>query len=96
MMSKSKIQLNRRLLTVVMILVTALVALPAVAFAGSSAPGEAQGVWSTPIGNPTWRPVDFHLFSAPIGTAETGYAEFLETALAILPSPIMRSTQPLA
>lgn len=86
-MSKSILQLNIRLLIVVMILVTALVALPAVAFAGSSAPGATQGVWLTPIGNPTWMPVDFHLFSAPIGTADTGYAEFLENALAILPPP---------
>lgn len=47
----------------------------------------AQSVKLTPIGNPTWAPVDFHLFSAPIGTAESGYVEFLETALDLLPPP---------
>jgi hypothetical protein len=31
--------------------------------------------------------VDFHLFSAPIGTPETGFAEFAATALALLPPP---------
>ena len=31
--------------------------------------------------------VDFHLMAAPIGTAATGYAEFAETALALLPPP---------
>jgi len=39
------------------------------------------------IGEPIWRPVDFHLFSAPIGTPETGFAEFAATALALLPPP---------
>ena len=46
-----------------------------------------QGVRITPIGNPTWKPVDFHLFSAPVGTPETGFAEFTATALALLPPP---------
>jgi hypothetical protein len=48
---------------------------------------QAQGVRLTPIGHPTWKPVDFHLFSAPIGTASTGYAEFFTTTLALLPPP---------
>lgn len=52
-----------------------------------AAPPPAQGVKLMPIGNPIWAPVDFHLFSAPIGTAATGYAEFGETALALLPPP---------
>jgi hypothetical protein len=56
--------------------------------AGSwAAPPPVQGVHITPIGSPTWRPVDFHLFSAPVGTAESGYVEFGETMLALLPSP---------
>jgi len=46
-----------------------------------------QGVHLKLVGHPTWAPVDFHIFSAPIGTAESGYAEFLETAQAILPPP---------
>jgi hypothetical protein len=39
------------------------------------------------IGDPTWRPVDFHLFSAPIGTQESGFSEFFTTALSLLPPP---------
>jgi hypothetical protein len=46
-----------------------------------------QQIRLTPIHKPTWKPVDPHLFSAEIGTAATGYAEFLETALKILPPP---------
>ncbi len=59
--------------------------LPSVALAAGPPP--AQGVHIRPIGNPTWKPVDFHLFSAPIGTADTGYAEFGETVFGILPEP---------
>ncbi len=39
------------------------------------------------IGNPIWRPVDFHLFSAPIGTPASGFEEFVTTALSLLPPP---------
>ena len=39
------------------------------------------------IGDPIWRPVDFHLFSAPIGTPESGFQEFFATALSLLPPP---------
>src|SRR5262245_35248508 len=39
------------------------------------------------IGHPAWKPVDFHLFSAPFGTAGDGYAEFVSTALSLLPAP---------
>ena len=59
--------------------------LPAVA--PLAAPPPAQGVRITPIGAPTWMPVDFNLFSAPIGTAGSGYAEFGETMMALLPPP---------
>lgn len=52
-----------------------------------AAPPPAHGVRATPIGTPTWQPVDFHLFSAPVGTAATGYAEFGDTALGLLPPP---------
>lgn len=41
----------------------------------------------TAIGNPTFVPIDFHLFAAPIGTASTGYVEFGQTQQAILPPP---------
>jgi hypothetical protein len=39
------------------------------------------------LGDPIWRPVDFHLFSAPIGSFETGFQEFVNTALSLLPPP---------
>ena len=39
------------------------------------------------IGSPIWRPADFHLFSAPIGTPESGFAEFVTTVLSLLPPP---------
>jgi hypothetical protein len=39
------------------------------------------------IGNPAWTIVDPHVFAAPIGTASDGFAEFGETAQAILPPP---------
>jgi hypothetical protein len=41
----------------------------------------------TTVGTPTFTPVDFHLFAAPIGTAASGYAEFIQTQQAILPAP---------
>jgi hypothetical protein len=41
----------------------------------------------TAIGSPTWKPVDFHMFSAEIGTFRTGFAEFLTTILSLLPEP---------
>lgn len=47
-------------------------------------PGQVR---MTPIGTPTWKPVDLHVFSAPVGTASDGYAEFLTTALSLLPPP---------
>src|SRR3989442_11105670 len=73
----------RSALVILMAVATAM--LPAVPLSGSPPP--AQGVRLSPIGNPTWKSVDFHLFSAPVGTADTGYAEFLATTLAILPPP---------
>ncbi len=39
------------------------------------------------IGHPVWRPVDFHLFSAPLGTPDDGFAEFFTTILSLLPEP---------
>lgn len=41
----------------------------------------------TAIGTPGYLPVDLHLFSAPIGTAASGYAEFAQTQAALLPPP---------
>jgi hypothetical protein len=69
--------------SVIVIVASAIVPI----FSVSAGPPPAQGVRATPIGNPAWKPVDFHLFAAPVGTAATGYAEFGETALALLPPP---------
>jgi hypothetical protein len=67
------------------VLIMAVVAgLAPVSIAGSESDDVVQ---LTRIGHPTWKPVDFHMFSAPIGTAASGYAEFGDTALAILPPP---------
>lgn len=54
----------------------------------STRPGhdDRKEIRPTPIGKPSWRPVDLHLFSAPIGTAPE-YAEFTTTSLALLPEP---------
>ena len=73
-----------RSLVSLLVLIIALVALPA---AASAAPPPTQGIHIRPIGHPTWAPVDFHLFSAPVGTAESGYVEFGETTEALLPPP---------
>jgi hypothetical protein len=50
-------------------------------------PVAAAEVTLTPIGTPDWKPVDLHLFSAPIGSGASGYAEFYATLAAILPEP---------
>ncbi|HEX9091755.1 MAG TPA: hypothetical protein VF831_09715 [Anaerolineales bacterium] len=79
-------KLNGKLLiTALLILVLGIAALPVNGTAGVAPP--TQGVKLSPIGSPTWKPVDFHVFSAPVGTAESGYVEFNETMQAILPPP---------
>ncbi len=60
--------------------------LAAPANAAASAP-VTHGIRVSPIGHPSWKLVDFHLFSAPIGTAATGYEEFAHTTEALLPPP---------
>jgi len=47
----------------------------------------ARTILTKPIGQPTWSPIGFQLFTAPIGTAASGYAEFGATQIAILPPP---------
>ena len=42
---------------------------------------------STPVGTPAWQPTDLHLFFAPIGTAQSNFAEILTTLQTILPEP---------
>ena len=60
--------------------------LPLVAFASEHDEGN-ESVKLTRIGHPIWKPVDFHVFSAPIGTAASGYAEFGDTQRAVLTPP---------
>lgn len=50
-------------------------------------PPTLQGLRLAPIGHPTWKPVDFHLFAAPYGKTATGYASLDQTALAVLSEP---------
>ena len=64
-----------------------LTILVAPAGAASAAPPPARGIHVEKVGHPTWTPVDFHILSAPIGTAASGYAEFGTTASVILPPP---------
>lgn len=52
-----------------------------------SAGGARAAVSVTAVGSPGFVATDFHLFSAPIGTAASGYAEFFATAQALLPPP---------
>lgn len=37
-----------------------------------------------PIGHPIWKPVDFHVFTLAIGTADDGYAEFTQNEILLL------------
>jgi len=53
----------------------------------SAAPPPLNGVKITPIGHPIWKPVGFNEFSAPIGTAASGYEEFFLLMGRILPPP---------
>lgn len=46
------------------------------------------------IGDPIWRPVDFHLFSAPIG-GPPNFEGFFSTVLSLLPAPNHQSHQQL-
>jgi hypothetical protein len=55
--------------------------------ADRAGPAQQSVVRLERVGEPIWRPVDFHVFSAPIGTPETGFEEFVTTALSLLPPP---------
>ena len=56
-----------------------------IAVVGTSASNAAAAIL-TPIGTPTWEPVDVHLFSAPVGTAPD-YAGFAQTVGQLRPPP---------
>jgi hypothetical protein len=49
----------------------------------SSSSSVAQPVTATPVGNAIWKPVDFHVFTAPASSDE----EFFGTNNSLLPSP---------
>lgn len=72
--------------SVLLLVVLVTFMLPSTSVSASSRP-LTRGVHLERIGHPTWVPADFHIFSAPIGTAASGYAEFVETMGAILPPP---------
>lgn len=75
--------LPRSILALLAILFVSLLIVPN----AQAAPPPTQGVKVTAIGHPTWVLVDFHVFSAPIGTAASGYQEFTLTTEALLPPP---------
>lgn len=52
-----------------------------------TASAASTGVQLQRIGQPTWKPVDFHLFSAPVGSASSGYAEAFALPPKVLPPP---------
>jgi hypothetical protein len=64
--------------------VMGVIILSCTGLAGAAKP---QFLTLTQIGSPIWKPVDFHMISAPIGTPATNFAEFLDTILALLPEP---------
>jgi hypothetical protein len=55
--------------------------------AASESSAMGTTVTLTPLGTPIWKPVDIHLFSAPVGTRQSGYREFMETVTAIWGPP---------
>ena len=57
----------------------AILGITVVTLAAIVAPTARAAVVVTTVGTPTFVPIDFHLFAAPIGTAATSYAEFLQT-----------------
>jgi hypothetical protein len=78
-------RLKKRLL--VRLLAIAIAATPLAITPLRAGPPPTQGVQITPIGNPIWKPVDIHLFAAPVGTGDDGYAEQFATLNALLPPP---------
>ena len=53
----------------------------------SGLPHAGGQVRTKKVGNPTWEPVDFHIFSGPIGTFDDGFAEFGQNLCGLLPPP---------
>ena len=78
----------RQFASLLLVSAAGALALTATAPGAAAEPPPTAGVRVAPVGDPVWQPVDVHVFSAPIGTAETGYAEFAETARSLLPPPL--------
>src|SRR5271157_4420489 len=67
------------LLSLLAIGVALLLAIPAVAADCGQVPVQIK-----PIGHPIWKPVDFHVFTAAVGTADDNYAEFTTNQINLL------------
>jgi len=86
-MSVSSLLIRRppmRLLRIVLLSLLAVgvaVAKPAIAW------DEEGAVQLKQIGNPIWKPVDFHVFTVAIGTPDDNFAEFQQNQIALLPPP---------
>jgi hypothetical protein len=77
------------MLIALLILTTALIG---ASFVSADAPEitsgkPARGIRIERIGNPTWRPVDFHIVAGEIGTLDSGFDKFGATISAMLPPP---------
>ena len=61
----------------------------AVVVALNSSSLQADVISVTKFGDPVWEPVDFHLFTAPVGdgVGNPAFEEFKNTATTILPEP---------
>lgn len=53
-----------------------------------AAPAAQAQVSVTPVGSPIFGTLDVNLFSAPLGTSASGFAEFFQTAAAVLPDHV--------
>jgi hypothetical protein len=80
-----EIAMSKRWLTHV--LMASLFVLASAGSATQAASLSDRSIQLAAIGAPTWKLDDCHLFSAPIGTAQTGYAEAFETFASLLPPP---------
>jgi hypothetical protein len=79
---EAKMRNAKLVLVFLLVLVIALIGATFASAAGSPARVRIQR-----IGNPAWRPVDFHTVAAEIGTLDTGFDKFIESASAMLPPP---------
>src|SRR2546427_3173708 len=48
---------------------------------------EGMAVKLKQIGDPIWKPADFHVFTAAIGTPADNFGEFQQNEIALLPPP---------